>query len=58
MKIPLFNTPLEKIIISKGMIAGIGLIVLGIYVMRSNSEFGYGIILNGLAVLGIRDKIA
>jgi len=57
MKLPLFNTPLEKIIVSKGMIAGIGLVVLGIYVMQSNSEFGYGILLNGLAVLGIRDKL-
>ncbi len=57
MKIPLFNTPLEKIIVSKGMIAGIGLLALGVYVMQTNPEFGYGIILNGLAILGIRDKM-
>ncbi len=57
MKIPLFNTPLEKMILSKGMISGIGLIVLGFYVMQTNQEFGYGIVLNGLAVLGIRDKM-
>lgn len=57
MKLPLFNTPLEKIVVSKGMIAGMGLVVLGIYVMQTSPEFGYGIILNGLAVLGIRDKL-
>ena len=57
MKIPLFNTPLEKIVVSKGMLAGIGLLALGVYVMQTNQEFGYGIILNGLAILGIRDKM-
>lgn len=57
MKLPLFKTPLEKIILSKGMIAGIGLVALGIYVMQTNTEFGYGILLNGMAVLGIRDKL-
>ena len=48
MKIPLFNTPLEKMVLSKGMISGIGLVVLGFYVMQTNQEFGYGIILNAV----------
>lgn len=52
MKIPLFNTPAEKIIQSKAMLAGQGLIVLGLYVMKNNAEIGYGIILNGLAIVG------
>jgi len=58
MKIPLFNTPIEKMVISKGMIAGFGLIALGGYVMSGgNQEFGFAIILNGLGLLGIRDKL-
>lgn len=58
MKLPLFNTPIEKIVISKGMVAGFGLIALGGYVMNGgNLEFGFAIILNGLGLLGIRDKL-
>lgn len=55
MKIPLFNTPIEKIVFSKGMIAGFGLIALGGYIMTGgNQEFGFAIILNDLGLLGIR----
>ncbi len=58
MKVLLFNTPIEKILISKGMIAGLGLLVLGGYIMSTgNQEFGFAIILNGLGLLGIRDKL-
>ena len=58
MKIPLFNTPLEKIVFSKGMVAGFGLVALGGYIMNTgNQEFGFAIILNGLGLLGIRDKL-
>jgi len=58
MKIPLFNTPIEKMVISKGMLAGFGLLILGGYIMSTGSqEFGFAIILNGLGLLGIRDKL-
>lgn len=58
MNIPLFNMPIEKMVVSKGMVAGLGLLALGGYIMvNGNQEFGFAIILNGLGLLGIRDKL-
>lgn len=42
---------------SKGMLAGYGLIALGIYLIvgKEMAEFGLGVIMNGLGIMGIRD---
>lgn len=42
---------------SKGMLAGYGLIALGIYLIvgKEMAELGLGVIMNGLGIMGIRD---
>lgn len=44
---------------SKGMLAGYGLIALGVYliVAKNQTEFGMMSITNGLGIIGIRDAI-
>jgi hypothetical protein len=56
MKVLGFNTPAEKMVKSKAMLAGIGLVAFGGYLMyQGNNEFGYAMVLNGFGYLGIRD---
>lgn len=56
MKVPGFKKPADEIIKSKAMIAGIGLVAFGGYMIYTGSqEFGYAMLLNGFGYLGIRD---
>ncbi len=56
MKIPMFNKTVGEMLQSKAMISGIGLVALGGYMIsQGNNEFGIGIIMNGLGIMGIRD---
>ena len=56
MKVPMFNLSGKEMAKSKAMLAGIGLIILGGYLIKQgNPELGYGIILNGFGYMGIRD---
>lgn len=56
MNIPGFKMPAEKIVVSKGMLAGIGCIVFGGYlILKNHHEFGWAMCLYGFSVLGIRD---
>jgi hypothetical protein len=56
MKIPMFNMTPMQIFKSKSMLAGLGLVFLGGYMIKTGSaEFGFGIIMNGLGIMGIRD---
>lgn len=41
---------------SKGMLAGYGLVALGAFlVWQKQYEFGVGVVMNGLGIMGIRD---
>ncbi len=56
MKIPGFKMPAGDIIVSKAMLAGLGLVAFGAYLIYAGSqEFGYAMLLNGLGYLGVRD---
>ncbi len=58
MKIPFFQSTVKEIITSKAMLAGLGLVALGAYLIFKGSEqFGYAMLLNGFGYLGIRDAI-
>ena len=58
MKVIGFKTELKDMVVSKGMIAGFGLIGFGAYLIYSGSQdFGYVMLLNGLGYLGIRDNM-
>ncbi len=58
MKLPGFKTDLKEMIVSKAMLAGIGLVGFGAYLIYAGSqEFGYAMLLNGFGYLGIRDKM-
>ena len=57
MKLPGFKMPAEKIIVSKGMIAGLGLIGFGIYqIVEGSQDFGFGMMMAGFGFMGIRDS--
>jgi len=52
----MFNRPVNEVLKSKGMIAGLGLVGFGAYLIyKGNQDFGYAMLLNGLGILGIRD---
>ncbi len=53
----MIKTPMNKAIKSKGMLAGIGLIGLGVYVVVAQSDVtgGMTVVGIGLGILGIRD---
>lgn len=56
MKVPFFKMTAKEIAKSKAMLSGIGLIILGGYMIKQGmTEFGYGVILNGFGYIGIRD---
>jgi len=56
MNIPGFKMPVGDIIVSKAMLAGLGLVGFGAYLIYAGSqEFGYAMLLNGLGYLGVRD---
>ncbi len=56
MKIPMFKKTIGEMFKSKAMLSGLGLVALGGYMMsQGNNEFGLGIIMNGLGIMGIRD---
>ncbi len=56
MKVPMFKMSAKEIATSKAMVAGFGLIGLGVYMITQGmQEFGYGVILNGFGYIGIRD---
>lgn len=58
MKLPMFTMTMGKILKSKGMLAGLGLICLGGYLIKEGqAEIGIGVIMNGLGVMGVRDAI-
>lgn len=58
MKVIGFNKDAKEIITSKAMLAGLGLVGLGVYLIYIGSqEFGLGVILNGFGYLGIRDAV-
>lgn len=58
MNIPGFRTSAEDMATSKAMLAGIGLVGFGAYLVYNGSqEFGYAMLLNGLGYLGVRDKM-
>jgi len=54
-----FRTPVREQIRSKGFLAGWGLIGLGVFLMVERAEYGSGIqvLLFGLGILGLRDKL-
>ena len=52
----MFKKTINEILQSKAMLAGIGLIGLGGYMIsQGDNQFGFGIIMNGLGIMGIRD---
>ena len=56
MNIPFFKMTAEEQATSKGMLAGWGCVAFGGYLMLNGSqEFGWGAMLYGFSVLGIRD---
>jgi len=56
MKIIGFKTDLGDMVISKGFIAGAGLVGFGIYlIVKDSQDFGYAMLLNGFGLMGIRD---
>lgn len=56
MKVPGFKTDAKGIVTSKAMLAGIGLVAGGAYLIKEgNLEFGYAMVLNGFGYMGIRD---
>jgi len=58
IKIPGFKTDAKGMVTSKAMLAGIGLVVFGSYLIyKGSQEFGYAMVLNGFGYLGIRDKM-
>ena len=58
MKLPGFKTDLGDMVLSKAMIAGMGLVGFGGYLIYAGSqEFGYAMLLNGFGYLGIRDNM-
>lgn len=58
MKIPGFQSSSKEIITSKAMLAGIGLVAFGAYLIyKGSQEFGYAMLLNGFGYLGVRDAI-
>ena len=58
MKIPGFKTDLGDMVISKGMIAGGGLVAFGVYlILKDSQDFGYAMLLNGFGLMGIRDNM-
>jgi len=58
MKIVGFKTELKDMVLSKAMLAGIGLVGFGAYLIYAGSqEFGYAMLLNGFGYLGIRDNM-
>jgi len=58
MKIPGFKTDLGDMVLSKAMLAGIGLVGFGAYLIYVGSqESGYAMLLNGFGYLGIRDNM-
>lgn len=58
MNIPGFKMPVGDIIVSKAMIAGVGSVGFGVYlILKGSQDFGWGAVLYGFSVLGIRDKL-
>ncbi len=57
MKFPGFKMPAEKIIVSKGMLSGLGLIGFGVYLIIDGSQdFGLGMMMAGFGFMGVRDS--
>ncbi len=51
--------PAEKILVSKGMLSGLGLIGFGAYlVVDGSQDFGFGMMMAGFGMMGIRDSNA
>lgn len=52
----MMKMPIKNQVKSKGMLAGWGMVALGVYLIsQGNNELGVSQILFGLGVLGIRD---
>ena len=51
------NMTAKESLKSKGMLAGYGLMGLGVYmIFDGQNEFGMGLIMTGLGIMGLRDS--